>query len=103
MMSATTLDITLQGKEYRVACAPGEREGLRAAVDYVNEKMGDIAGRTRGTGERLAVMVALNIAHELLALRQGLDISVDADNLQRRIISIEARLDAMIAEQQNLF
>lgn len=102
-MSATTLDITLQGKEYRVACAPREREGLLAAVDYVNEKMGEIASKTRGSGERLAVMAALNIAHELLALRQGSDIAVDADNLRRRIVSIEARLDAIIAEQQDLF
>jgi cell division protein ZapA len=102
-MSATTLDITLRGKEYRVACTAEEREGLLAAVDYVNEKMSDIAGKTRSAGERIAVMAALNIAHELLALRQGSDISVDADNLQRRIVSIEARLDAMIAEQQDLF
>ena len=102
-MSAATLDITLRGKEYRVACTAEEREGLLVAVDYVNEKMSDIAGKTKGAGERLAVMTALNIAHELLALRQGSDISVDADNLQRRIISIEARLDAMIAEQQDLF
>ena len=102
-MSAATLDITLRGKEYRVACTEEEREGLLAAVDYVNEKMGDIAGKTRSAGERLAVMAALNIAHELLALRQGSELAVDADNLQRRIISIEARLDAMIAEQQDLF
>lgn len=102
-MSATTLDITLQGKEYRVACAPEEREGLLAAVDYVNVKMGEIASKVKGSGEKVAVMAALNIAHEFLALRQGSDISLDADNLQRRIISIEARLDAMIAEQQDLF
>jgi cell division protein ZapA len=102
-MSATTLDISLQGKEYRVACAPEEREALLAAVDFVNGKMTEIGGKAKGSGEKVAVMAALNIAHELLALRQGLDISVDADKLQRRIVSIEARLDAMIAEQQALF
>lgn len=95
-----TLDITLQGKEYRVACAPEERESLLAAVDYVNEKIGEIAGKTKGSGERLAVMAALNIAHELLVIRQGGGIAVDADNLQRRIKSIEARLDAAITEQK---
>jgi cell division protein ZapA len=102
-MSTTTLDISLQGKEYRVACAPEEREALLAAVDFVNGKMTEIGGKSKGSGEKVAVMAALNIAHELLALRQGLDISVDADKLQRRIVSIEARLDAMIAEQQALF
>ena len=95
-----TLDITLQGKEYRVACAPEERESLLAAVDYVNEKIGEITGKTKGSGERLAVMAALNIAHELLVIQQGGGIAVDADNLQRRIKSIEARLDAAIVEQK---
>jgi cell division protein ZapA len=102
-MSATTLDIKLQGKEYRVACAPEERESLLAAVDYVNERMGEISGKVKGSGEKVAVMAALNIAHELLASRQGSDIAVDADKLKRRIGSIEARLDEMIAEQHDLF
>lgn len=100
---SNTLDITLQGKEYRVACTPEERDSLLAAVDFVNAKMADIAGKTKSSGERLAVMAALNIAHELLVLGQGGGIAIDADNLKRRINSIEARLDAAIAEQDDLF
>src|SRR5262245_20152266 len=97
-----TLDIKLQGKEYRVSCAPEEREALLAAANFLDSKMTEIARMTKSTGERLAVMVALNISHELLALRQSPDAStaVDASVAKRRIQDIEARLNAALAEQK---
>jgi cell division protein ZapA len=100
--SSDTLDIRLQGKEYRVACAPGEREALLAAVGFLDAKMNEIATRTKSSGERLAMMVALNISHELLALKQSPDnaVTVDAEATRRRIKSIEARLDDVLAEQK---
>lgn len=65
------LDITLLGKEYRVACPPEEHQGLLASVAYVDEKMRDIAEKTKSNiAERVAVMAALNIAHEYLAGRK---------------------------------
>lgn len=97
----STLDIKLLGKEYRVSCAPEERESLEAAVRFLSDKMDDIAEKTRSTGERLAVMVALNLAHELLAQAGGSPPAdaVDGAESRRRIAAIEARLDAVLAEQ----
>jgi len=100
-----TLDIKLRGKEYRVACAPEDRESLRAAVSLLDAKMTEIAEMTRSTGERLAVMTALNIAHELLTARLGGTAagrsgtaSVDSEGLVRRIADIESRLDRVLAD-----
>ena len=105
-----TLDITLLGREFRVACLPEERESLLAAVAYVDAKMTEIAAKTKSSGERLAVMTALNIAHELLAPKPAPEVVVEpaADNFDtqeftRRIKSIKARLDAAMAEQDKLF
>ena len=106
-MSKNTLDIKLQGKEYRVACAPEERDALIAAASFLDAKLSEIAELTKSSGERLAVMVALNISHELLALRQSPEkqATVDVDVAKRRIKSIEARLDAVLTEhkQDGLF
>ncbi len=106
-MGKNTLDIKLQGKEYRVACEPEERDALLAAASFLDTKLSEIAELTKSSGERLAVMVALNISHELLALRQSPDkqAAVDADVARRRIKSIEARLDAVLTEhkQDGLF
>ncbi len=105
-----TLDITLLGREYRVACPPEEREGLLAAAAYVDARMTDIAAKTKSGGERLAVMTALNIAHELLTpkpvpedLPTPAPESFDTQEFARRINSIKARLDAAMAEQDKLF
>lgn len=96
-----TLDVTIAGREYRVACTPAEREELLAAVQYVDERMRELAGKTRSGGERLAVMTALNIAHELLQMK--LPGGVDLADFRRRIASMQARLDQTLAHQEKLF
>ena len=95
------LDIKLLGREHRVACKPEERDGLLAAVAYLDEKMHDLSLKTNSAGERLAVMTALNITHEFLQFqRSG---GFDIPTLKRRIERINGRLDGVLAEQEKLF
>jgi cell division protein ZapA len=103
-VSGDTLEITLHGRQYHVACSTEERTALREAADMLDAKMAEIAKQTNSTGERLAVMTALNLAHELLANRRqpGVSEAFDRQTFQRRIESIEARLDAALGEQQDL-
>ncbi len=104
----TTLDIRIQGREYRVACAPEEVESLQAAAELLDARMSEIALATKSTGERLAVMTALNLAHELNSVEQNAtavpaDQVIDEGESRRRIKSIEARLDEILAPQEKLF
>ena len=102
------LDVKIMGREYRVACTPDEREALLSAVDLVDNKMRDIAQRTKNTiAERVAVMAALNIAHEHLSAGSGepqkeFAEAVDSSETKRRIGDMGARLDAVLAPQQRL-
>jgi cell division protein ZapA len=102
------LDVKIMGREYRVACTPEEREALLASVDLVDHKMQEIAQRTKSTiAERVAVMAALNIAHELLSFKaatepEGLVEAVDTSDAKRRIDDMGARIDAVLAPQQQL-
>lgn len=98
---ANTLDIVLMGREYRVACAPEEREVLQSAVALVDEKMRDIGEKTKSTGERLAVMTALNLAHELLSIK--LPGGFDMQEFRRRIGTMQSQLDEAMASQEQLF
>jgi len=98
---ANTLDIVLMGREYRVACAPEERDALQNAVTLVDEKMRDIGEKTKSTGERLAVMTALNLAHELLSIK--LPGGFDMQEFRRRIGAMQAQLDEAMASQEQLF
>lgn len=98
------LDVTIMGREYRVACQPDEREALLSAVGLVDGKMREIAQRTRNTvAERVAVMAALNIAHEYLsAARSEPAEAVDTSGAKRRIRDMGTRLDAALVPQQQL-
>lgn len=62
--------VTILGKEFIIGCRPEEREALHASARLLDKKMREIkeSGRVIGS-ERIAVMAALNIAHELLEER----------------------------------
>jgi cell division protein ZapA len=99
---AKTIEISILGRNYKIACEDDEREALMQAVAYLDGKMGEIkkAGKVSGT-DRIAVMAALNIAHELLSLKVGN--GFDIGQAKRRISLIEAKLDEAIAQQDKLF
>jgi cell division protein ZapA len=100
--SAKTIEISILGRNYKIACEDGEREALLEAVAYLDGKMGDIkkTGKVNGT-DRIAVMAALNIAHEFLSTK--LDGGFDIGQAKRRILGIEAKLDEALAKQDKLF
>jgi cell division protein ZapA len=102
MSAAETVTIKLQGKDFRVSCTPAEKEDLLAVAAFLDWKMGEIAKQTKSSGERLAVMTALNLAHELISLKEPSG-AIDGRDLGRRIAAMEARLDATLAPQEELF
>ena len=95
------LDVTLMGRDYRVACEPGERDQLQSAVAFLDNRLCQLAEKTRATGERLAVTAALNIAHELLQLKAASSFDIEA--AKRRIIAMGSRIDEALAQQEQLF
>ena len=101
-----TIEVKLLGKDYRVACEPDEREALLAAVAFLDGRLKEIGEKTRGSGERLAVMAALNLAHEFLAMKNtpaDVATTLESESIQRRINSIEAKLDESLAQHSQLF
>ncbi|HTQ77882.1 MAG TPA: cell division protein ZapA [Burkholderiales bacterium] len=100
--SGNSIEVSILGRSYRVACEEGEREALMRAVAFLDGKMGEIkqAGKVTGT-DRIAVMAALNIAHEYLSAKLG--DGFDVGQAKRRIAAIEAKLDEALAQQDKLF
>ena len=101
-----TLDISILGREYRVACKESERDELLQAVQFLDGRMLEIrdSGKIAGT-ERIAVMAALNIAHEVLRARSGAPATggFDSAAIQRRISAMQTAIDRAMAEQEKLF
>ncbi|HUF82899.1 MAG TPA: cell division protein ZapA [Burkholderiales bacterium] len=95
------LQINVMGREFRVACPENEQKGLLEAVDYLNKKMSEIRDNGKVIGlERIAIMAALNISHELLSTRVG---GFDIAELKRRMGSMETLLDQAMHDQSKLF
>ena len=102
MSETRSLQVMIMGREFRVACPEEEQAGLLEAVDYLNRKMLEIrdAGKVIGL-ERIAIMAALNIAHELLTTKVGG--GFDMGEIKRRMNRMEAVLDQAMSEQAKLF
>ena len=95
------LQINVMGREFRVACPEDEQKGLLEAVDYLNRKMSEIRDNGKVIGlERIAIMAALNIAHELLATKVG---GFDIAQLKRRMDGMATMLDRAMHDQSKLF
>ncbi len=97
-----TLDIKLLDRELRVACPENERGELLDAVAFLDKKMREIrdAGKIASV-ERIALMAALNITHELLKTKVGR--GFDLAEFARRMDTMQAAIDTAIAEQDTLF
>ena len=96
------LQINIMGREFRVACPEDEQKGLLDAVEYLNHKMHQIRDDGKVVGlERIAIMAALNIAHELLSIRVGGNF--DIAEVKRRMSHMENLLDQAMFDQSKLF
>jgi len=102
MSEAKSLQITIMGRDFRVACPEDEQAGLLEAVDYLNRKMFEIreGGKVIGL-ERIAIMAALNIAHELLTTK--VDGGFDLAEIKGRMNRMETVIDQAMSEQSKLF
>lgn len=93
MSNENSLVIHLLDKEYRVACPAGEQDNLLAAARYLDEQMREVRDANVIGLERIAIMTALNMSHELLRARQS--VSQDSEG-EARVQALLGRLEEEI-------
>jgi cell division protein ZapA (FtsZ GTPase activity inhibitor) len=110
---AVTLEVSLLGREYKVACKESERGELLDAVALLDRRMREIRDTRKIAGsERIAVMAALNIAHELQRARKEAraaksepaapslrppSVAIDDAAARRRIVAMQSAIDQALA------
>ena len=111
------ITINVMGREFRIAAPDGEERQLVASVDLLNKKMKEIRDSGKVVGnERIAIMAALNIAHEHLQVADSgaaktnakltaaaPNISIDEDYVKRKMRDMEAMIEKAITDQEKLF
>ncbi len=91
MKDQESLSIKILEKEYRVACPAEEKETLLASASMLNEKLNEIKNKGSVIGtERIAVMAALNMSHELLNSQA---LTEEHSELNDRIDSLSEKID----------
>lgn len=93
--------VTILDKEYLISCPEDEREQLYAVVEFVNGKLLELksTGNVIGT-ERMAIMVTLNIANELLAYKQqNKDYTSSIDSMVKRL---QTKIDDVLIKEDQI-
>lgn len=95
------VSVRILDKEYQVACPASERTDLLDSAEILNAKMREIRDSGRIVGlDRIAVMAALNMAHDLLHA-QARDREIEGD-LSNRIKIIADRVESALGDTRQL-
>jgi cell division protein ZapA len=87
------VNVRILDRDYLIACEPDQKPRLLEAAAYLDSKMREIRTASRSmTGmDRIAIMAALNIAHELIEARQSKG-SIEG-SLKQTIQRLSGKLD----------
>ncbi|HPE81902.1 MAG: cell division protein ZapA [Chromatiaceae bacterium] len=93
--------VSILGKEYRISCEPGAEQELIGAARFLDARMREVRGSGKVIGtDRIAVMVALNLAHELLKEKSDQDSAASSAN--KRIRSLRERIEIALNDSTQL-
>lgn len=101
-MTADTTRVTVRilDREYQIGCPPDEKPALLEAASLLNRKMQEIrkSGSVIGL-DRIAVMAALNLAHEFL--QSDASSKSIADDVTRRLQRMHDKVELTLLEDRN--
>ncbi|MFT4198651.1 MAG: cell division protein ZapA [Pseudoxanthomonas sp.] len=91
-MSGEVVNVHILDREYAIGVEPSERSSLTAAARMLDTRMREVRGAHRmASVDRIAVLAALNLAHELQQLRDERS-ATDAE-FTRTLADLNRRLE----------
>ena len=98
-MNSISLKIQILDKEYQVNCAPEEKEVLLESATLVNNKMEEIRKSSSIIGlERIAVMTALNLAHDVI---DGKNSNTENSSASKVFKNLDIKISEALLELQS--
>jgi cell division protein ZapA len=98
---SSPVNVNILGKDYQIACPEEEKNSLVASAQMLHNNMEQIRSTGKVVGlDRIAVMAALNLAHDLISLQN--DEGNDGEELNKRIFQMKDRVSAFLEEERQL-
>lgn len=99
MSSSNSVTVQILDKEYSIICPPEERNNLVSAARYLDGKMREIRSSGKVIGaDRIAVMAALNITHELLHRQERPEVA-SGGTTREQVRDLLDRVDQALADE----
>lgn len=95
MSTSEPVSVHILDREYTIGVEAGERSSLMAAAKLLDGKMREVRGNNRMAAvDRVAVLAALNLAHELQQLRD--ENSAREKEITRTLGDLHSKLDGLL-------
>ena len=95
-MEKPTIAVDILGKSFNINCPKGHESELKEAAEYLNNQMRELRASGKAVGlEKIAIIAALNITHDLLSNRQY------ARSNEQQLRELTSQLDSALGQQQN--
>jgi cell division protein ZapA len=100
-VESKAINIRVLDKEYQVACPVDEESALLESARLLDAKMREVRDTRKMVGaDRVAVMAALNLAHDLLQLQSGA--SGNEPGIDNKLRSLQSKVEAAITRGRQL-
>jgi len=96
-------DITLRGRSFSIACAPGQEMRVQRLADQLDARVGQIADAVGDIGdERLLLITALALLDELDSAKRGVPARPDTEaRAVELLLAMASRVEALAARLEN--
>ncbi len=94
-----TVSLSIMGKLYKVKCPQDKIAELRESAQYLESKMRELShnGKIQGI-DRLIVITALNVVHELLGQKKQAGTYMDV--MSQQIRALQGKIDNVLMSTQ---
>lgn len=95
---ANTTAVKIMGRVYQIKCPPDKVEELQKSAQYLDTKVREIQQNNKALdSERLLLIAALNITHELIAQKQKKHETVS--DINQRIANLSNKIEQALSDE----
>jgi len=102
-VKSPAITVSILDKDYLVTCSDDERHDLIRSADFLDKKMREIRDNGKVIGsDRIAVMAALNISHELLNQEASSPKTNSDEQIGTRIKGLQEKIEQALFKSQQM-